>query len=131
MSGFQINRVTLTGNLTRDPELRATPSGQPVASLRIAHNDRRKQGEQWVDVPGYYDVTVWGGLGEYLASNLSKGQKIVADGQLRWREYEADGSTRQAIEIVADSVVPIPREAPTGQRESADHPSGQEDPIAF
>ena len=58
---MNINRVVITGNLTRDPELRTTNSGTPVCSLRLASNTRRKQGDEWVDVPNYFDVTVWGG----------------------------------------------------------------------
>src|SRR6266545_402779 len=77
-----INRVVLVGNLTRDPELRHTPSGTPVCSLRIAVNTRRKdESGQWVDKPNYFDVTVWGQQGENCAQYLSKGRPvaIVAD----------------------------------------------------
>ena len=66
MAGGNINRVVLTGNLTRDPELRSTPSGTPVCSLRLACNGRRKNNEtnQWEDAPNYFDITVWGAQGE-------------------------------------------------------------------
>jgi single-strand DNA-binding protein len=101
-----INRVVLVGNLTRDPELRHTPSGTPVCSLRVAVNTRRKdETGQWVDKPNYFDVTVWGQQGENTAQYLSKGRPVAIDGRLEWREWEAqDGSKRQAVEIVADSV---------------------------
>jgi single-strand DNA-binding protein len=101
-----INRVVLVGNLTRDPELRHTPSGTPVCSLRVAVNTRRKdETGQWVDKPNYFDVTVWGQQGENSAQYLSKGRPVAIDGRLEWREWEAqDGSKRQAVEIVADSV---------------------------
>jgi single-strand DNA-binding protein len=101
-----INRVVLVGNLTRDPELRHTPSGTPVCSLRVAVNTRRKdETGQWVDKPNYFDVTVWGQQGENCAQYLSKGRPVAIDGRLEWREWEAqDGSKRQAVEIVADSV---------------------------
>src|SRR5437588_13111871 len=102
-----INRVVLVGNLTRDPELRHTPSGTPVCSLRVAVNTRRKdESGQWVDKPNYFDVTVWGQQGENCAQYLSKGRPVAIDGRLEWREWEAqDGSgKRQAVEIVADSV---------------------------
>jgi single-strand DNA-binding protein len=101
-----INRVVLVGNLTRDPELRHTPSGTPVCSLRVAVNTRRKdESGQWVDKPNYFDVTVWGQQGENTAQYLSKGRPVAIDGRLEWREWEAqDGSKRQAVEIVADSV---------------------------
>ena len=101
-----INRVVLVGNLTRDPELRHTPSGTPVCSLRLAVNTRRKdESGQWTDKPNYFDITVWGQQGENCAQYLSKGRPVAVDGRLEWREWEAqDGAKRQAVEIIADSV---------------------------
>jgi single-strand DNA-binding protein len=101
-----INRVVLVGNLTRDPELRHTPSGTPVCSLRLAVNTRRKdESGQWTDKPNYFDITVWGQQGENCAQYLSKGRPVAIDGRLEWREWEAqDGSKRQAVEVVAESV---------------------------
>jgi single-strand DNA-binding protein len=101
-----INRVIVVGNLTRDPELRHTPSGTSVCSLRIAVNTTRKdESGEWVDKPNYFDVTVWGQQGENCAQYLSKGRPVAVDGRLEWREWEAqDGSKRQAVDIVADSV---------------------------
>jgi single-strand DNA-binding protein len=102
-----INRVVLVGNLTRDPELRHTPSGMAVCSLRVAVNTRRKDSQtgEWTEKPNYFDVTVWGNQGENCAQYLSKGRPVGIDGRLEWREWEAqDGSKRQAVEIIADSV---------------------------
>jgi single-strand DNA-binding protein len=101
-----VNRVVLVGNLTKDPELRHTPSGMPVCSLRIAVNSRRKdESGQWVEKPNYFSITVWGQQGENCAQYLSKGRPVAVDGRLDWREYQAqDGTKREAIEIVADSV---------------------------
>jgi single-strand DNA-binding protein len=107
VAATNINRVVLTGNLTRDPELRSLPSGMSVCSLRVACNTRRKDASgQWVDKPNYFDVTVWGAQGENCARFLSKGRPLAVDGRLEWREWEAkDGSgTRQSIDIIADSV---------------------------
>ena len=106
MAATNINRVVLTGNLTRDPELRSLPSGTAVCSLRIASNTRRKdQSGEWVDKPNYFDVTVWGAQGENCARYLSKGRPVALDGRLEWREWTAqDGTKRQNVEIVADSV---------------------------
>jgi single-strand DNA-binding protein len=107
VAATNINRVVLTGNLTKDPELRSTPSGTPVCGLRIAVNTRRKdQSGEWVDKPNYFDVTVWGAQGENCANYLSKGRPVAIDGRLEWREWEAKegGGKRQAVEIVADSV---------------------------
>ena len=106
MAATNINRVVLTGNLTRDPELRTTPSGTSVCSLRIACNTRRKDASgQWVDKPNYFDVTVWGAQGENCAQYLSKGRPVAVDGRLEWREWEdKEGNKRQAVDIIADSV---------------------------
>ena len=108
MAATNINRVVLTGNLTRDPELRSTPGGMSVCSLRIASNTRRKDNStgEWVDKPNYFSVTVWGAQGENCARFLAKGRPVAIDGRLEWREWEAtDGSgKRQAVEIVADNV---------------------------
>src|SRR3954449_9933445 len=101
-----INRVVLVGNLTRDPELRHTPSGMAVCSLRLPVNSRRKdQSGQWVEKPNYFDITVWGQQGENCAQYLAKGRPVGIDGRLEWREWDAqDGTKRQAVEIIADSV---------------------------
>src|ERR671933_2682696 len=102
-----INRVVLVGNLTRDPELRNTPSGTAVCKLRVAVNTRQRDGAtgEWRDKPNYFDVTVWGNQGESCAQFLAKGRAVGVDGRLDWREWEAqDGSKRQAVEIIADSV---------------------------
>jgi single-strand DNA-binding protein len=101
-----INRVVLTGNLTKDPELRHTPSGTSVCTLRIAVNSRTKDAQgNWGDKPNYFDVTVWGNQAESCSQFLSKGRPVGVDGRLDWREWEAqDGSKRQAVEIIADNV---------------------------
>jgi single-strand DNA-binding protein len=106
MAATNINRVVLTGNLTRDPELRTTPSGMSVCSLRIACNTRRKDGSgNWVDKPNYFDVTVWGAQGENCAQYLAKGRPLAVDGRLEWREWEdKEGHKRQSVDIIADSV---------------------------
>jgi single-strand DNA-binding protein len=101
-----INRVVLVGNLTRDPELRQTPSGTSVCGLRIAVNTRRKDSSgQWTEKPNYFDITVWGQQGENCAQYLSKGRPVAIDGRLEWREWDAqDGTKRQAVEVIADTV---------------------------
>ena len=107
MAATNINRVILTGNLTRDPELRSLPSGMSVCSLRIASNTRRKDGQsgEWVDKPNYFDVTIWGKQGENAAQYLSKGRPVAVDGRLEWREFtDKEGNNRQAVEIVADNI---------------------------
>ena len=107
MAATNINRVVITGNLTRDPELRALPSGTSVCSLRVASNTRRKDNStgEWVDKPNYFDVTVWGAQGENCAQYLAKGRPIAVDGRLEWREWQdKEGNKRQSVDIIADSV---------------------------
>jgi single-strand DNA-binding protein len=106
MAATNINRIVMTGNLTRDPELRNLPSGTAVCSLRIACNTRRKdESGNWVDKPNYFDVTVWGAQGENCAQYLSKGRPVAIDGRLEWREWQdKDGNKRQSVDIIADSV---------------------------
>jgi single-strand DNA-binding protein len=106
MASSNINRVVLTGNLTADPDLRSLPSGTAVCNLRVASNTRRKDAStgEWVDKPNYFDIVVWGAQGENCARYLTKGRPIAVDGHLDWREYEAQGSRRQAVRIIADTV---------------------------
>src|SRR4051794_40944150 len=106
MAASNINRVVLTGNLTRDPELRSTPGGTSLCKLRIATNTRRKDASgQWVDKPNYFDVTVWGAQGENCANYLQKGRGVALDGRLEWREWDTpEGQKRSAVEIIADTV---------------------------
>ncbi|MBA2342397.1 MAG: single-stranded DNA-binding protein [Thermoleophilaceae bacterium] len=118
MAGTNINRVVMTGNLTRDPELRSTPSGTSVCSLRLACNTRRKDASgEWVEKPNYFDITVWGAQGENCATYLSKGRPVAVDGRLEWREWEdkETGAKRQATDIIADSVQFL------GSRDSAEN----------
>jgi single-strand DNA-binding protein len=107
MAATNINRVIITGNLTRDPELRATGSGTAVCGLRIACNTRRKDAAsgEWVDKPNYFDVTIFGRQGENAAQYLSKGRGVAIDGRLEWREWQdQQGNKRQSIDIIADNV---------------------------
>jgi single-strand DNA-binding protein len=107
MAASNINRVTITGNLTSDPDLRSLNNGNAVCRLRVAVNSRRKDASgQWVDKPNYFDVTVWGAQGENCARYLSKGRPVAIDGRLEWREWEAKdgGGKRQSVDIIADTV---------------------------
>ena len=142
-----INRVVLVGNLTRDPEIRQTPSGTSVCSLRIAVNSRRRdESGQWTDKPNYFSISVFGNQAESCAQYLAKGRPVAVDGRLEWREWEAKdgGGKRESVEIVADSVqflgsrgdaeggganqfVP----AGAGSESSADFPSATDDDIPF
>lgn len=106
MAATNLNRVIITGNLTRDPELRSLPSGTQVCELRVAVNSSRKdESGNWVDKPNYFNVKVWGAQGENCATYLTKGRPVAVDGRLDWREWEGqNGEKRQAVEIIADRV---------------------------
>jgi single-strand DNA-binding protein len=106
MSYFSINRVVLVGRLTRDPELRAIPSGTSVCSLRIACNSaRRETSGDFTERPNYFDVSIFGASGESVANYMRKGGRVAVDGRLDWREWEtSDGQKRQAVSVVADTV---------------------------
>lgn len=101
-----INHVVLTGNLTRDPELRSTRSGMSVCSLRLASNTRRKSADgTWGDKANYFDVTVFGAQGDNCARFLAKGSGVAVQGRLEWSEWEAqDGGKRQSVQVIADNV---------------------------
>lgn len=103
---MNINRVIITGNLTRDPELNTLPSGTSVCDLRVACNGRRKDASgAWVDKPNFFNVKVWGAQGENSARYLAKGRPVAIDGRLDWREWEdQSGAKRQSVDIIADSV---------------------------
>ena len=105
MAATNINRVVVTGNLTRDPELRNTPSGTSVCSLRVAVNTRRKDASgEWVDKPNYFDVTVWGAQGENCATYLQKGRPVAVDGRLEC----ASGRTSKATSASPSISLPTP-----------------------
>jgi single-strand DNA-binding protein len=100
-----LNVVAITGNLTRDPELRSLPSGRSVCSLRVAVNSSEKRDGEWREVPNYFDVVVWGAQGENATKYLSKGRAVAVQGRLRWHAWTTqEGGKRQSVEIVAEQV---------------------------
>ena len=101
-----INRVTIVGRLTRDPELQYLQSGTGVLRLGVAVNGRQKDAAgNWVDKPNFFDVKVFGAQAEMLNNHLAKGRRVGVDGRLDWSSWEApDGSKRSKVEIVAQSV---------------------------
>ena len=105
---MSINRVTISGNLTRDPELRATQGGTSVLALGVAVNDRRKnpQTGAWEDYPNFVDCVVFGARGERLAQYLAKGSKVAVEGKLRYRSWtdQQTGKKRSALEVVVDDI---------------------------
>lgn len=99
-----INSVFLIGRLTRDSDLKYTSSGQSVASLSIAVNRGKKDGDSWAEEASFFDVKIWGKTAEALNQYLVKGKQIAVKGELRQERWEKDGMPRSRVEIVADSV---------------------------
>lgn len=101
------NNVSITGNATREPELRFTPSGQAVASFGVAVNRRwqNRQTQEWEEAVSFFDVTCWSQLAENVAETVTKGTRITVTGRLDQRSWETqDGDKRSKVEIVADDV---------------------------
>jgi single-strand DNA-binding protein len=143
-----INRVTLVGRLTRDPEIRHLPSGNAVLQLGLAVNGRQKDDAgNWTDKPNFFDVKVFGNQAEMLSQHLSKGRRVGIDGRLDWSSWESqDGSKRSKVEIVANQVQFldsrtdgegggerqfVPANAGAGSGAGADFGQGADDDIPF
>ena len=104
---MSINKVIVTGNLTRDAELRETPSGFQVLGFGVAVNDRKKnqQTGQWEDWTNFVDCTMFGNRAASVARFLQKGTKVAIDGKLRWSQWQTqDGSKRSKLEVVVDEI---------------------------
>lgn len=103
---MSINRVIISGNLTRDPELRSTQSGMAVLSFGVAVNDRRKNPTtgEWEDYPNFVDCTMFGARANSLSQYLSKGTKVSIEGKLRWSQWERDGQKRSKLEVIVDEI---------------------------
>ncbi len=129
MSYSSINRVVLVGRLTRDPELRALPSGTAVCGLRVACNSSRRdpQGD-YQERPNFFDVSVYGPVGESVHRYMRKGSRVAIDGRLEWREWEgSDEQRRQAVSVVGESVQFLdgPGEARQGQEPQDEEAEGE------
>ena len=99
--------VTITGSLTRDPELRFTQGGRGVATIGVAVNYRFQRNNEWVEEVSFFNVTAWGSLGENAAASLTKGARVIVTGRLQQRSYETQqGEKRSVVEIVADEIGP-------------------------
>ena len=103
---MSINRVNISGNLTRDPELRQTASGTQVLSFGIAVNDRRKNNQtgEWEDYPNFVDCTMCGSRAEAVSRFLSKGSKVAIEGKLHYSSWERDGQKRSKLEVIVDEL---------------------------
>ena len=114
---MSINRVNISGNLTRDPELRATAGGTQVLSFSVAVNDRRKnpQTGDWEDYPNFVDCTMFGTRAEAVSRYLSKGTKVAIEGKLRYSSWERDGQRRSKLEVIVDEIEFMSRGSQGGQ----------------
>lgn len=103
---MNINRVVLTGNLTREPELRRTASGMGILNIGIAVNDRRKDAQtgEWSDYPNFINCVMFGTRAEAVTNYLHKGNKVAIDGKLRYSSWESDGQKRSKIEVIIDDI---------------------------
>ena len=102
---MSINNVSLTGNLTRSPELRATQGGTPVLSFGIAVNDRRKNASgNWEDVPNFFECVTFGNRATALSDILAKGMKVAIAGKLHYSSWEKDGQKHSKVDIIANDV---------------------------
>ena len=121
-----INHVVLIGRLTRDAELKYTANGQAVCKFSLAINRRKKNGDQWVDEPSFFDIVLWGKQGETLNQYLVKGKQIAVEGELRQDRWEQDGQNRSKIEIMANNVQLLGGGAggPGGSPGSSGYPQG-------
>lgn len=103
---MSINRCCISGNLTRDPELRQTQGGMAILSMGVAVNDRRKNAQtgEWEDVPNFVDCVMFGSRAEKLAQYLAKGTKVAIEGKLRWSQWEKDGAKHSKLEVIVDEI---------------------------
>ncbi|MBC7581606.1 single-stranded DNA-binding protein [Aeromicrobium sp.] len=100
-----LNQVTLMGNLTRDPELRQTPTGQNVTSFSLALNRSYKDASgEWQEATDYIDIVAWGPLAERVSQYLTKGRRCLVQGRLQSRSWEQDGQKRNKVEVLANDV---------------------------
>mgnify|MGYP001681282034 CR=1 FL=1 len=127
---MSINRVNISGNLTRDPELRATGSGTQVLTFGVAVNDRRRnpQSGDWEDVPNFVDCVVFGNRAEPLSRFLSKGQKVAIEGKLRWSQWERDGQRRSKLEVIVDEIEFMSKRQDGQRQQQPTRQQGRQDP---
>lgn len=124
---MSINRVNISGNLTRDAELRTTQAGTGILAFGMAVNDRRKnpQTEEWEDVPNYVDCVIFGKRADALGQYLVKGTKVAVEGKLRWSQWERDGQKRSKLEVVVDEIEFLSRKSDDQPTYQAQQPAYQ------
>ena len=121
---MSINRVLISGNLTRDAELRQTQTGNSVLGFGVAVNDRRRnpQTDEWEDCPNFIDCTMFGKRAESVERYLTKGAKVSIEGKLRWSQWEKDGQKRSKIEVIVEELEFMSRPDAQGQQDASPNP---------
>lgn len=99
-----INNVTLVGRLTKDADIRYTTSGTAVLNFALAVNESRKQGEKWIEEASFFDVTLFGKMGESIHKYMAKGKQVAISGRLQQQRWETNGEPRNRVIVVADTV---------------------------
>ena len=128
---LNLNRATIIGNATRDPELRTTPNGKSVASFAVATNRRYTDGsgEQREEVQ-FHEIVAWGKLAEIVSQYIQKGSKVYAEGRIQTRHWEGqDGNKRERTEIIAENVINLsPRTGGSDYTPPSDKPKNNQEP---
>lgn len=129
---MSINRVIISGNLTRDPELRQTQGGTSVLQMGVAVNDRRKNPStgEWEDVANFVDCVLFGTRADKVAQYLDKGTKVAIEGRLRYRAWEQDGQRRSKLEVVVDEIEFMSRQQQQAQAYPQQAPAYQQQTYA-
>lgn len=131
---MSINVVNISGNLTRDSELRRTTGGTAILGFGVAVNDRRKnqQTGEWEDYPNFVDCTMFGTRAEKLAGMLTKGAKVCILGKLRYTSWEKDGQKRSKIEVIVDDIELMSRRETQQEQPQRDYQPGyQQQPAMY
>ena len=121
---MSLNSVNIMGNLTRDPEMKYTPSGKAVCSISIANNRVYTKNNEKVTEVSYFDVEVWGPVAENCSKYLAKGSGIIVEGRLRQDRWEKDGKTQSRVRITANSVHFLPKRQNNAAGPDSNAPSG-------
>ena len=128
---MSINRVCISGNLTRDPELKATQSGLSILRLGVAVNERVKQSDgSWGDRANFVDCVVFGKRADALVQFLSKGAKVAIEGHLRYSSWEKDGQKRSKLEVIVDELEMMQRRQDGAGGQYQPQPSPAPAPVA-
>lgn len=127
---MSINRVTISGNLTRDSELRTTRTGTDVLNLSVAVNDRRKNTAtgQWEDCPNFVDCVMFGAHARSVSNYLLKGAKVAIEGKLRWEQWEHNGQKRSRLKVIVDKIEFMSGRRSDGEQSYGDSYSNNEQP---